>query len=343
MSTILAERNGWSRDANIRPLPFPDHGYTLPDMGGAMKLLSVTSLVNLFFEGFNADRVIDCMMRSTKWGPTHRYYGMTAQAIKEMWTAKGAEAADLGTRMHAAIECYYNCGPLGDHSDTLATREFSQFQRFVADATFSRMLQTRDEETGLPDAWIPYRTEWTIYDESARIGGTVDMVYKNVRDGTYTLVDWKRCKEMHTTGKAPAKGVMAHMRDCNFTRYSLQLGIYRYILENVYGLTVRDAFVVQFHPSLENYQMHRVPSDTQLYRVTVPKIVQSLRRGAAKSDADWDTELAMLIAPPVVPAFAVDLTTLRRSDSCDNGLVTLVRDEQRADLGRRDGAVRHTL
>lgn len=342
MFKSLAERNGWARDASIRPLPFPDHGYMLPDMGGVMKLLSVTSLVNLFFEGFNADRVIECMMRSAKWGPTHKYYGMTADAIKEMWSARGVEAAELGTRMHAAIECYYNCGEMKHHADVLATPEFAQFQRFVQDATFSRLLAV-DGDTYTPDVWIPYRTEWTIYDESARIGGTVDMVYKNVRDGTFTLVDWKRCKEMHTTGKSSAKGVMSYMRDCNFTRYALQIGIYRYILENVYGLIVRDAFVVQFHPALDNYQMHRVPSDTQLYRVTVPKIVQSLRRGAATSSGNWDAELAALIAPPVVPAFAVDLTTLKRSDSWDTGTVTEVRDERREDEPSRGGGLRQTL
>lgn len=338
----LAEQNRWVRDASIRPLPFPDHGYTLPSMG-AMKLLSVTSLVNMFFEGFNADRVIECMMRSAKWGPSHKYYGMTAQAIKEIWACRGTEAAEMGTRMHAAIECYYNCGPLQFHADTLATREFAQFQRFVADATFSRMTQTRDDETGLPDVWIPYRTEWTVYDESARVGGTVDMVYKNVRDGTYTLIDWKRCKELHTTGRLSAKGVMAHMRDCNFTRYSLQLGIYRYILENVYGLVVRDAFVVQFHPDLENYQMHRVPSDTELYRLTVPKIMQSLRRGATES-GNWELELASLLAPPTVPTFAADRATLCRSDSWDTGTVRVAdRDDRESEQELRDGALRMTL
>ena len=41
----------------------------------------------------------------------------------------------------------------------------------------------------------PYRTEWTIYDRKLRIAGSIDMVYKDTRDNSYHIYDWKRSKE----------------------------------------------------------------------------------------------------------------------------------------------------
>lgn len=44
-----------------------------------------------------------------------------------------------------------------------------------------------------------------------------------------------------------------HLQDCNFYHYSLQLAIYKHILQNYYGLPVSQTFIVVLHPNQDKY------------------------------------------------------------------------------------------
>jgi hypothetical protein len=63
---------------------------------------SVTTLVHLCFEVFDADAILKKM----KITPTSKYYGMTKEEIKELWKANALDAQTKGTKMHAIIEHY---------------------------------------------------------------------------------------------------------------------------------------------------------------------------------------------------------------------------------------------
>jgi hypothetical protein len=44
------------------------------------------------------------------------------------------------------------------------------------------------------------------------------------------------------------------MDDCNYTHYSLQLNMYRIILERKYGFKIRDMYLIFMHKNLsDNY------------------------------------------------------------------------------------------
>ena len=64
---------------------------------------SVTTVVHNAFEKFNANKIIDNMMASPKWNES-KYFGMTKDEIKRQWKQNGAEAAKMGTAMHAMFE-----------------------------------------------------------------------------------------------------------------------------------------------------------------------------------------------------------------------------------------------
>jgi len=83
-----------------------------------------------------------------------------------------------------------------------------------------------------------FRTEWVIYDEESKISGSVDMVYKDPLDGKYIIADWKRSKEikMSNIWKSGNHPITHDLDDCNFIHYSLQLCIYKTILEKNYGI-----------------------------------------------------------------------------------------------------------
>jgi len=96
----------------------------------------------------------------------------------------------------------------------------------------------------------PHRTEMMIFDEDIRICGSVDMLFQN-ENGTYSIYDWKFSKEIqtHSYGK---KGLypLEHLNDCNTVHYTLQLNLYRVILERKYGYVIEDMNLIFMHRDL---------------------------------------------------------------------------------------------
>jgi hypothetical protein len=104
---------------------------------------------------------------------------------------------------------------------------------------------------------IPYRTEWLIYDEKLKISGSVDMVYKN-SNGTYDIYDWKRSKGITKTNmfdKYSTTDCINYIPDTNYWHYTLQLNIYKRILEDNYNITINKLKLVILHPIHNNFMI----------------------------------------------------------------------------------------
>ena len=231
---MLEKQNKHNRDAYIT-FREQDHIYTVK---GKTNFISVTKKVHALFEPFNADKIINDMMNSSKW-ESSKYFGMTKDDIKTQWNKNGIEASKLGTEMHLMFEKYYNS--IHFNAEGL---EVDYFKNFIIDHKHL----------------IPYRTEWKVYDEDKKLTGTIDMVYMN-EDGTLSIYDWKRCKsinKLNTFNKFSSCDKIKNIPDTNYWHYSIQLNLYKYILEKKYGFIVKDMYLVQIHPNQNNYKKIKV-------------------------------------------------------------------------------------
>ena len=241
-TTLLQNINSHERDQHIK---FQENGhvyYVKREKG----FKSVTTLVHESFEKFNADKIIDNMMKSPNW-ENNKYYGKTKEEIKHLWKSNGQEAAKMGTAMHAMFEYYYNKIKPEIIKSYEGTKEHSYFMNFINDHPHL----------------TPYRTEWNVYDEKYKIAGSIDMIYIN-DDGTLSIYDWKRCKNIekfNNFGKKCLVKNMGHISDTNYWHYTLQLNIYKFILETKYGFTVKDLHLVVIHPenTCNNYEKIKCP------------------------------------------------------------------------------------
>lgn len=260
-TSYLARQNAHPRDQHIHFDEGP-HKYTIqgaPGITPETEFTSVTTWVHQHFEHFDAKKVIQGMMRNTKkWNDpvaNEKYYGKTAEEIEETWSKAGQEAAAKGTEMHYKIECFYNqpqhTADTTDTTDTADSPEMQQFMKFHQD--FATTLR-------------PYRTEWTVFHEEARIAGSIDMVFESRRGGAeppaLLIYDWKRCREITKVNRAnkfATHPAIEHLPDTNYWHYALQLNIYKYILQTKYGKTVSDLYLVVLHPEAQNYQRIKLP------------------------------------------------------------------------------------
>jgi len=204
--------------------------------GDANSYVSCTTFIHQFFGHFDADEVIGNMMRGRNWQHS-AYFGMTPDQIKAQWEENRDQAARLGTAMHLNLERFYN--GLFAKPEFLLTPEWQYFQNYLA------------KNPGLE----PYRTEWEIFDEKHKVSGSVDMLYKDpARPGCLIVADWKRSKEIKWSDRKKGKGPVEHLDDCNAMHYSLQVNLYRWVLERNYGVTVSRMFLLRLHPNDEDFE-----------------------------------------------------------------------------------------
>ena len=259
-TSYLARQNAHPRDQHIHFDEGP-HKYTIqgvPNITPETEFTSVTTWVHQHFEHFDAKKVIQGMMRNAKkWNDpvaNAKYYGKTAEEIEQSWSAAGQEAAAKGTEMHYKIECFYNQPQYPDATDTTEaeSKEIEYFMNFHRH--FTKTLR-------------PYRTEWTVFHEEARIAGSIDMVYELRSSGesdppALLIYDWKRCREItkaSRVNKFATHPAIEHLPDTNYWHYALQLNIYKYILQTKYGKTVSELYLVVLHPEAQNYQRIKLP------------------------------------------------------------------------------------
>jgi hypothetical protein len=252
----LAVVNKHERDDRIQ---FEEETHTYTIDGVRKGWTSCTGFLHNFFGHFDADAVIAKMMSSSKWVES-KYYGMTAEAIKKQWSDKGAASSAAGTRMHLDIEHYYNATPLctsptpslEEGLDALAKdwipnpgaewNYFCDYQRTYV----------------IPKGWKPWRTEWLVFDGEHKVAGSIDMVYMKP-DGTLAIYDWKRIEELKTENRwQSGLGPVDHLPDTNYWHYSLQLNVYRYILQKHYGFIVSELALVVLHPENSSWKVAKL-------------------------------------------------------------------------------------
>ena len=259
VSPVLATKNCHNRDQYIQ---FFEEGHKYVVLFEPnIKYTSVTTWNHSHFPHFDADAVISGMMKGRGWKEGHKYWGLTADQIKAMWSNNASAVSGAGTDLHFEIECFNNESRLecdytnkelyalymSNHHETHESRplEWQYFINFVKD--FPNLK--------------PFRTEWVIYNEDVKISGSIDMVYEN-QDGTLSIYDWKRAKNItrvNNFNRFALTPQICHLPDSNFWHYALQLNTYKTIIEAKYGRTVRDLFLVRLHPDAEEHNYELIP------------------------------------------------------------------------------------
>jgi len=227
----------------------PSHKYYLDSHDESKKKtfsISTTPVAHCVFEHFDPDAAILAIKRSRAWkAGTHEHQNKTDEEIKAIWSNSG----NLGTIFHARCEALYLRGEIPDFStlEEYEKKEFLQFLKF-------------NHEHVIPKGYSPFRTEWRVYNEELDLAGSVDMVYLNPKTGNLLVYDWKRTKDLPKTSFGNKKGVwpLEHLPDSKFWAYSLQLNLYRRMLEQSYGVKVEGMFLVACHEKRDEYLVEEV-------------------------------------------------------------------------------------
>lgn len=179
---------------------------------------SVTAFVNIFKKKFDP---IAQSIKSSK-NPRSKWYGLPPEEIQKHWSDEANRAATTGTAFHNQREADLT---------GIDTIERCGVQVPIIKPIYQDGVKYAPDQK-LVEGIYP---EHLVYLKSAGICGQSDRV--EVVKGVVDIVDYKTNKEIKTKGFTNWEGITdkmlgpcAHLDDCNYNHYALQLSTYLYII-----------------------------------------------------------------------------------------------------------------
>ncbi|NOX18684.1 MAG: hypothetical protein GXO87_10450 [Chlorobi bacterium] len=205
------------------------HTYRLHD-DPEFKFTSCTTFVKYFFKPFDKIGVAANLTETN-----FKYMEMTAEELMADWD----KSMQLGTKVHKEIEQFILCGK---------------------DPEEKKAVFGVDWIKGIMSGRYDFFSEVIIYSKELGLAGSIDFLLYDKENEDYKIVDWKTNKRLDKTSFNNKMGVhpaSAHLPDCNFSHYSLQLSLYRYLLEKHYGLNVTGSAIA--HLNEHKLEFHKTP------------------------------------------------------------------------------------
>lgn len=195
-----------------------DHSYKSIEADD-IKWISVTTLVSNFKKPFDAEKTAARVSKNKR----SKWYGIDPKAIIAIWNGEADRATTLGTYYHNQRES-----------------DICSFASIEREGIPVPVISPVQEVNGLKQAPLQkldsgVYPEHMVYLKSAGICGQSDLV--EVVNGYVNITDYKTNKEIKTEGFRNWEGdtekllyPVAHLDDCNFNHYAIQLSIYMYII-----------------------------------------------------------------------------------------------------------------
>lgn len=216
------------------------HSYII----NGQKATSVTTLIHQYEKPFDEDY----------WANRNAAKeGCTPEELKAKWKYKNQLAQIKGTLSHSYVENLL-ARKVFPYDDTRSKAVFegvdpvkpryekitTQINAFI-EATKGRL--------------IPIKSELVVGDEDYLVCGMIDQIFYNKKSGKLEIWDWKTNGKLTTESNYRLTGLMSDIPDSKLDIYSLQLGIYKHLIEKNTNLTIGDRYLVWFQEDNDTYKI----------------------------------------------------------------------------------------
>ena len=229
--SVIAET---TRPGKLIQFTEDDHKYVLKDKRTGevqQAFTSVTTMIGEYFPKFDAEG--QSLKSAAKEGGTEEEIRARAEELRAKWKAAGDEASEYGTRVHEYLEDLVR----GRKPRNIPRDEREQTV-FALGAKFVWQIKPKLELI---------EPEKIVCDPEWGLAGTIDVLAKDPKADRMIIMDWKTNKkiDMDTVFGKYGFGPIAHIPDCEFGHYALQLNTYEAILKHA-GYIGRDVPVLKY-------------------------------------------------------------------------------------------------
>jgi ATP-dependent exoDNAse (exonuclease V) beta subunit len=212
---------------------------------GEQELISGTAFIGKFKEKFDSKAMAE---------KTAKKKGIPAEEVLADWDYRGDISRTKGTLLHNFAENYWQ--------NKIFPIDYSQYdERFGAGVMEERLEACKkmfiDFYTDSSNTLVPVAMELVVGDEDLGIGGMVDCLFWNQKHGELQIWDYKTNKEIAEFSKYKKKMLMPinFLQECELNAYSIQLNLYKYIIERNTNLKIGQCYLVHIHEDQDQYNV----------------------------------------------------------------------------------------
>jgi len=208
------------------------------------ELVSVTTLIHKYQEDFDSDYWSN--FKSDQYHVTQKEVLRAWKFINKKGTIKGSAIHDYTEKLFLNKKFEYPEGII--------------LKEFGFDPISGEYQTTKNHVDNfyndVQGKLIPIKTEYVVYDRESLIAGMLDMLFYNIRKKEFQIYDWKTNKDFTFEMKSRhLLNDLFMLEDCDLILYSLQLGLYKYIIEKNTGVKLGKSYIVWFSHNNPTYQL----------------------------------------------------------------------------------------
>jgi hypothetical protein len=228
-----------------------DHKYKI---NGELSKSSVTTLLKKYTVEFDSEKIAKNVSFKN---------GKNVKEILKEWDFKRNYSCFKGTEFHKYVENFLNrkfvsLDDIGFKNLLISEGidNFDEQKNAYKEIMKNMVLNFLNFYTWYSENYYFLKSEFVVGDIESKICGTIDNLSMNKQTKNLSILDYKTNQTIKKKGFKGQKMLMemSHLDDCEFTKYSLQLHMYKHIIEKNTSFKVDDLRIVWF-PEKDKYEI----------------------------------------------------------------------------------------
>jgi hypothetical protein len=231
------------------------------------ELISVTTIIHKYQEDFNESYWANFKATQKK---------ITTEEVIRAWKFINKKGTIKGSAIH-------------DYAENLFQNKIFKYpkeiilEEFGFDPIWTEYQTTKEHVNkfynDVHGKLIPIRTEFVVYDKESLIGGMLDILFYNVKTNEFQIWDYKTNKKFTINNKEKyLLGDLCMIEDCDLEIYSLQLSLYKYIIEKNTGIKLGKSYVVWFSHNNPTYEIIETKDRAYHAKLIIEKRINEIKK-----------------------------------------------------------------
>lgn len=212
---------------------------------GDKELVSATTFIGKFKPKFDTDGMAESYAAKRK---------LKVEDVKNDWDFKRDFSTVKGSALHNYAENWWN-NKVFPYDESIAIKMWGidPVKEPLGKCIKLFHMFHNDAKENL----IPVKMELVVGDEELGIAGMVDCLFWNKKSQELQIWDYKTNKEIKTSNSFSQyfNKPISHLDVCELNTYSLQLSLYKYIIERNTGLKIGSTYLIWINEVNDNYKV----------------------------------------------------------------------------------------